>query len=553
VSTPGDPTLFLGRLHPLLVHLPIGLIVLLAFLDLLSRSRRFQNANASTGFILALAVPTSLLTAGFGWLLSLPGGYDTRLLQWHQWTGIATAAACLLSATLYWLNLKRAYSACLWLTTACLVVASHYGGSLTHGSDYLTRYAPEPFRTWFGPPSTPRPAPNTNQPPADLPAFTSLVHPALEDKCVSCHGPEKAKGDLRLDTFEAILKGGSSGPALVAGKSADSEIVRRILLPEDHDDHMPPAGKPQLTADETALLKWWIDTGASSNKTIAELKPSPQIARILASRNVAAPAATEPTSVAPRPLAEVTPAAEQLAAELNLVITALSPTEPWLQCNASLAGTNFGNAELKKLASLGLNLRWLDLAGTGVNDDGLAQLAAMPNLTRLHLERTAISDRSLTQLSGLHQLEYLNLYGTQVTDEGLEPLGELPRLKQLYLWQTQVSKTGAEAFAKARVDEGQLQQWQEEIERLKTRIRDAQIRVELGIPLTTASTNSSPVNTQCPVSDKPVEATKTLVHEGATIAFCCDDCRAKFQQDPKAYLSKIQSVMPKPNQEKTSR
>ena len=94
MSGPSDISLFFGRLHPLLVHLPIGLIVLLALLEVLARSHRFKQANANAGLILALAVPASLVSVLCGWLLSLGGGYPDSLLQWHKWTGIATAAAC---------------------------------------------------------------------------------------------------------------------------------------------------------------------------------------------------------------------------------------------------------------------------------------------------------------------------------------------------------------------------------------------------------------------------------------------------------------------------
>ena len=72
------------------------------------------------------------------------------------------------------------------------------------------------------------------------------------------------------------------------------------------------------------------------------------------------------------------------------------------------------------------------------------------------------------------------------------------------------------------------------------------------IPITTttstnaaaaASTNSvaaaKPVNTQCPVSGKAVDLTKTVLYEGALVAFCCDDCKAQFQKDPKPFLSKL--------------
>jgi len=234
------------------------------------------------------------------------------------------------------------------------------------------------------------------------------------------------------------------------------------------------------------------------------------------------------------------PSASNLSEVLKVPITALSPKEPWLQCNASIAGTNFGNQELAQLAPLAANLRWLDIAGTGVTDAGLSALAPMRNLVRLHLERTAITDAGLAVVAELPNLEYLNLYASAITDSGLDNLQKMPKLKQLYLWQTKVSPEAGKAFAEARTDQDQIDHWHEEIEQLQAKIRDAHINVDVGTIVSSASsTNAAPINAECPVSGKPVDPTKTVVHEGTVIAFCCDDCKAKFQQDPKPILAKL--------------
>jgi len=67
----------------------------------------------------------------------------------------------------------------------------------------------------------------------------------------------------------------------VAGKSAESELMRRARLPLEDDDHMPPEGKPQPTSDELAVLAWWIDAGAAPDKSLAELNPPEDIARLV--------------------------------------------------------------------------------------------------------------------------------------------------------------------------------------------------------------------------------------------------------------------------------
>jgi mono/diheme cytochrome c family protein len=91
--------------------------------------------------------------------------------------------------------------------------------------------------------------------------FIRDVQPIFENKCLECHNPNKIKGKLLLDTAAALLKGGDTGPGLVAGKPDESEIIKRIVLPKDHDDIMPPKGGP-LAANEIDVLKRWIAAGA---------------------------------------------------------------------------------------------------------------------------------------------------------------------------------------------------------------------------------------------------------------------------------------------------
>jgi YHS domain-containing protein/uncharacterized membrane protein/mono/diheme cytochrome c family protein len=532
-----------GRFHPLLVHLPIGLIVVLAFLELLTRFfPRYAKANASAGAILALAVPASVASAVCGWLLSLGGGYEADLLQWHKWTGTAVAALCAVLGLMYWLDFKKAYRLGLGATCLVLVWTSHFGGSLTHGKDYLARYAPGPLRALLGGMSTAAADQNKEGALADKRVFADVIRPVLDKNCIACHGPEKAKAGLRLDTQAGLLKGSENGSVVVAGKAAESALIKRIELPAEDEDHMPPAGKPQPSVAEIALLKWWVDAGAPDARKISELEVAPSIQVVLKKRfgMGMAPGAQAATPAQPKPLAEVLPLADKLTDDLNISIAALAEDEPWLQCNASIAGTNFSDTHLARLAPLALNLRWLDLAGTAVSDAGLAQVGAMHHLARLQLQRTAVTDTGLKQIAALSELEALNLYGTAVTDRMLESLKPLPNLRLLYLWQTQVTPEAAKRFTAARVDKELIAKWEAEIQRLQAQIHNQRMTVDLGAA-DAAATNSTfvPVNTICPVSCKLADRTRTTVHEGKIVAFCCDDCKATFLKDPKPHLARL--------------
>jgi uncharacterized membrane protein len=281
-----DLMLFLGRFHPLLVHLPIGFLVLLATLELLALRPPFKAANGSARFILALAVPAAAATAFCGWLLGQSGEYEPSLLEWHERAGIGVAIAYAILLLLHGLNQKRAYRVCLVLSCGLLAVASHLGGSLTHGRDYLTRYAPEPFRSWLGGTQEASATPSTSATAgwAQQKAFGAVVQPILQQYCVPCHGPEKSKARLRLDSFDGLQRGSKDGPVVRAGASASSRLIELMALPEEDDSHMPPLGKPQPGTDDLALIRWWIDAGASATATAGELKPPAEIEQMLKAR-----------------------------------------------------------------------------------------------------------------------------------------------------------------------------------------------------------------------------------------------------------------------------
>lgn len=258
------------------------MLVLLAALEILARFPRFKNASAGAGFILALAAPLAVVAALCGWLLSLEGGYAENLLEWHERLGIGTAAGCVLAAILFQRGKIAAYRGILFITVALLMAAGHLGASLTHGSDYLTHYAPAPLKKLLGlPPEKKSSGQASGADLSKLPVFAGVIAPLFENKCVNCHGPDKSKGGLRLDSFAAVQKGGEDGSVITPGDTVQSPLLQRLQLPAGHDDHMPPAGKPQLTAGEIALLKWWVATGARETDSIADLQPPPGVLKIL--------------------------------------------------------------------------------------------------------------------------------------------------------------------------------------------------------------------------------------------------------------------------------
>jgi hypothetical protein len=174
-----------------------------------------------------------------GYLLKLSGGYDAGAVDTHQYMGIALAVT---AGLIFFLKKYRAYGRLQLpvavLSEALLMGTGHYGGNLTHGEDFLT----QPIMALLGK----EPVNVVREPITDIEqavVFHDLVQPVLEAKCYNCHSSSKQKGKLRLDSPEFILKGGKHSEILLAGNAANSELYKRLLLPEEDDDRMPPKGK----------------------------------------------------------------------------------------------------------------------------------------------------------------------------------------------------------------------------------------------------------------------------------------------------------------------
>lgn len=258
--------------------------------------------------------------------------------------------------------------------------------------------------------------------------FAKEILPILQKSCIECHGAEKQKGKLRLDTREFAIKGGESGPSIVPGKAETSDFYKRIILPAGHDDIMPKKGDP-LNKAQIELVKNWINQGAEwpVDKTAPKVAagPTDDFARLKAFKPEAAELAAikklEAAGVPIRPVA------------MNVT---------WMEANLGLMGTNVTDATLAQLKDVP-SLVYLNLAGTKVTDAGLANLKGLKNLLTLHLENTGIGDAGVANLAGLENLVYLNLYNTKVTDGAIDNLKGFKNLRNLYLWQTKVTDDGA--------------------------------------------------------------------------------------------------------------
>ena len=258
---------FLGPFHMVVLHLPIGLFSFAALLELVAWFRPFEGLRRVLAASLRLGVLMAIVTAVLGLYRSSGGEYSPDLLMLHRNTGIAMTVVAGLTLVLHSAVLQSGnrwlwwYRGSLGTTLALLMAASHYGGSLTHGEGFLTQNAPQVIRNWMArwdPPHT-----NGIVSRADSDTNAVVVTRLFEAKCLSCHGPEKQKGQFRIDQRESLLKGGESGvAAVVPGDPGKSGLFRMILLPVTHEEVMPPAGKQRLADADILAVFRWIQAGA---------------------------------------------------------------------------------------------------------------------------------------------------------------------------------------------------------------------------------------------------------------------------------------------------
>lgn len=441
---------FIGRFHPILVHLPIGILLLGCLFQLLTINPKFLGVRPAVPLIYLLGGLGAVFSSVSGYLLSQSGDYDGNMVDIHQWLGISVSV---ISLSVYAMYRKQATEGSLNIVAVILIIlitiTGHYGGSLTHGSDYITSALKDDGK---GKAAIP-PVANVQQ----AMAYTHMIQPLLQNRCYSCHGAEKQKGKLRLDGKDFIFKGGEDGKTLVPGSAEESELIKRLLLPPSNDDHMPPKEKPQLTPDEIALLQWWVQQGADFNKKVQDLKQSEKEKALLISFQTGA--AKKENKLSDIPAAEVSKADDAALEKLKqagvVVIPALG-TSNYLTASFVTAKADIG--VLKLLEPLKKQLIWLNLANTALDDKGMEAIAKLDNLIRINLSRTKVTDKGVASLKSINHLQYVNLVGTKVTAKGVQELKPLKELNSIYLYQSGVTKADEaqlkKVFAKVTLDFG---------------------------------------------------------------------------------------------------
>jgi len=440
---------FFGRFHPIFVHLPIGILLLACLFILLSAKTQFAGLKQSIPLVLLLGALSAVISCLTGYLLANSGEYDGNLVSNHQWMGISVAVIAIMLWILY---LKITTTWILNLISIALIIlisiTGHLGGSLTHGANYLT----EPLKEDRNKKAAIPPIPNI----AEAFVYKDAVQPLLQNRCYNCHGAEKQKGKLRLDAQEYILKGGKAGKTVVPGNAEESELIKRILLPLSDEDHMAPKEKPQLTMNEIALLKWWIDNGADFNKKFKELPQSGAIKQLLNALQTG-DVTTKASDLPTKEIGAANTDAISTLTNAGITVVPVAKNTNYLSANFVNA-KSFSDSVTQSIKKIKEQLIWIKLENEAVNDQLLNDFKDCKNLTRLSLNYTKITDRGLASLSEMNELQSLSLVGTKITINGLLKLGKLKKLKNIYLYQTNIKMADwnklKTLFPKAKLDSG---------------------------------------------------------------------------------------------------
>ena len=418
-----DLLILLGRFHPLIIHLPIGFIVLGVLIEL--NKNNLKWSKEALQFIFFWASITGIFSIITGYLQYQKEGYLWETIQGHLIAGILTV----ILSFIFYLYLKRnlvfesiktrffTFGHILLLT-----ITGHLGGNITHGEDHLK----EPFNNLVGISSSIEE--NTIRfydDFAEKPVFTSLIQPLLDDKCVKCHNDKKSKGGLKMHTIESLKQGGKNGYVLNFDKPELSEILIRIHLPEQEKKHMPPSSGKQFSREEINVISQWINQGSSFSQKLNEFKIDDNLVRYFFT--------TEkpfyPKNNLPQPDGQIIKNIQSK----NILILPINKGANFFSIS-TINFPDFKDKNLSFLEKIKDNIVSLDLSNSKVTDSIFSDLKTYSNLTVLKLSNTKITGNSIEQLSLLPNLKRLYLVNTSFQEKFIEDLIKFKNLESVFLF-----------------------------------------------------------------------------------------------------------------------
>ncbi|MFT3748605.1 MAG: hypothetical protein QM768_09825 [Agriterribacter sp.] len=449
-----DWSQFFGRFHPLVVHLPIGIILFAVLLLIVAAYRKSILLDKAINIALLAGCVSTVPAIVTGLLLSGNGGYHANTLFWHKWTGITTAIVCFAC----WLTRrkpgsgKKISNALLIISTILIAIGGHLGGNMTHGEGYLTKYLPASLQKIFG--AAPDAVPEKTFVSVDsVVVYEDIIQPILNNKCISCHNPGKQKGDLDLSSKAGLSKGGKSGAAIVAADLEKSELLHRVTLPVTSSKFMPADNQPALTPAEISLIKWWINAGADYEKNVAEFNADDK-SKYFISAYLGIDAANDKEIILPVATAADSNVLKQIK-EASIILRSVSSESNLLQASFVMVqqSTETDITKLiEKLAAIKEQLYQLDVKHCSLSKEAMQIIGGFTKLNKLDVQHTNLADDKVSPLEKLQQLNILNIGENDITDKVFAILKKMKALKKVNLWQTKATEDGIKNFQSASKD-----------------------------------------------------------------------------------------------------
>ncbi|MGC6427258.1 MAG: c-type cytochrome domain-containing protein [Akkermansiaceae bacterium] len=463
-----------GNMHPLVLHLPIGIVFLTVVMEGLGWISFGKYRPVTTvGLFLAILTGAIACVTGF---VDMHMEYNPQSETWndHMWAGIGFVGVLSLAFLSRIWNPEKGgrnpvYAILLLAAAGVMGFGSHIGGEEIHGELGLEKAWNEFTQKGEAvADSDEDKVPVVIKAPKDRLAYADVIVPIIANRCLKCHDPaQKVKSGLEMHTWEGLIKGGDTDRALVPGDVKKSYMVEVLFLDEDDDMFMPPPSKKRepMPDHEREIIKWWAGALPKSDiledKTLAEmgapaeileaaarLVPPEQLAEMEAQKAAAAKAMEDEQRKKREALDSALGALKQ-DEQLKNAINYVSQDSTDLEFTAVSLRKEMRDEHFEKLAPVSEALTSLRLGASSVSEAALqAHLGEMRNLRQLDLNQTGITDAGLDVVASLENLEWLNLYGTAVTDAGLAKLKSLTKLKKLYLWNSKATPVGADALKK---------------------------------------------------------------------------------------------------------
>ncbi len=418
-----------GRMHPLILHLPIGIMSFLVILILVQK--QFEQALMHQVIHLGLLLTSisASLAALFGFFLSLQSDYGSTVLMRHKVGGVILSCLCYGVLLWHYTDKKRSVFFALGaISVIALIFTGHTGAVLTHGDNFL--FAPVTSKEIL-----------TVE---NATVYQFAVQPILERKCFSCHNESKAKGGLIMTSPTAFAAGGDNGKPWVEGDPAASRMIKSFYLPISHDEHMPPDGKPQLTQLEISTLEAWIKSGADFEKKLHQLPEGDSLKFMVASLTEVQPV----TQLANKYTFEAV--SEDVIEKLNTPFRTVFPlyqNSPALQADFFVK-KSFEIKALEELKAIQDQLVVLNLSKMPVADKDLSIIKSFKNLEYLNLNFSSIKGDGLAELKDSKNLKSVSLSGTGIDAKSLIPVLELSQLRDLFIWSTKVTEKEADSLSR---------------------------------------------------------------------------------------------------------